>query len=184
MMTAFSVDPKPSHTVQSNRRPNSSMSRSLASLPNATRNGLSRVVGLFGGGQDVGQRLADVVHVGRAVAPDVGQEPRRGELRRAPSRPRRRARRSSPRTRRWSGTAASPGSRRRRQSRLVPLRPARCPRTAPSACGTSTALGSPLVPEVKIIMKVSSGVDLAVRHQRGRLRHQSRPLRAGHVDAP
>ncbi len=41
MITAVSVEPKPSHTVQPNRRPNSSMSRSAASLPNATRNGLS-----------------------------------------------------------------------------------------------------------------------------------------------
>ena len=31
--------------------------------------------------------------------------------------------------------------------------------------GTCTAFGSPLVPEVKIIMKVSVGLDLAVRHQ-------------------
>ena len=41
-----------------------------------------RVVRLFGRGQHQGQRLADVVHVGRAVAPDVGEEPRRRELRR------------------------------------------------------------------------------------------------------
>ena len=37
------------------------------------------VIGLLGGGQDVGQRFADVVHVGGAVAADVGQESRRRE---------------------------------------------------------------------------------------------------------
>ena len=82
MMTAFSVEPKPSHTVQSNRRWNSSISRSLASLPNAMRSGLSCVVGLFGRGQNVGERLADIVHIGGAVAADVVEEVRRRELRR------------------------------------------------------------------------------------------------------
>ncbi|EUA50085.1 acyl-CoA synthetase domain protein [Mycobacterium xenopi 3993] len=42
------MDPNPSHTVQSKRRLNSAMSRSLASLPNATRNGLSRSSGCSG----------------------------------------------------------------------------------------------------------------------------------------
>ncbi|CNI01272.1 Uncharacterised protein [Mycobacterium tuberculosis] len=41
MMIAPSVEPKPSHTMQSKRRLNAAMSRSLASLPKATRNGLS-----------------------------------------------------------------------------------------------------------------------------------------------
>ncbi|SLJ82391.1 Uncharacterised protein [Mycobacteroides abscessus subsp. abscessus] len=41
MMMASSVEPKPSHTVQPNRRENSAMSRSVASLPKATRSGLS-----------------------------------------------------------------------------------------------------------------------------------------------
>ena len=40
------------------------------------------VVGLLGRGQDVGQRLADVVHVRRAVVPDVVEEPGRREPRR------------------------------------------------------------------------------------------------------
>src|SRR5690606_8214480 len=39
------------------------------------------VVGLLGGGQDVGQRLADVVHVGGTVPADVVQEPGRRERR-------------------------------------------------------------------------------------------------------
>ena len=39
------------------------------------------VVRLFGSGQDVSQRLADVVHVRNAVPSDVVQEPRRRELR-------------------------------------------------------------------------------------------------------
>jgi len=37
------------------------------------------VVGPFGGGQDVGEGLTDVVEVGDAVTPDVGQEARRRE---------------------------------------------------------------------------------------------------------
>ncbi len=57
------------------------MSRSPASLPNATRRELSSVVGLFGRGEHVGERPADVVHVRRAVAADVLEEPRRRELR-------------------------------------------------------------------------------------------------------
>ncbi|COW79732.1 Uncharacterised protein [Mycobacterium tuberculosis] len=40
-MTAFSVEPKPSSTWTPKRRENSSMSLSLASLPKATRSGLS-----------------------------------------------------------------------------------------------------------------------------------------------
>jgi hypothetical protein len=39
------------------------------------------VVGLLGSGQDVGQRLADVVEVRRAVAADVVEEVARAELR-------------------------------------------------------------------------------------------------------
>jgi hypothetical protein len=42
MMIASSVDPNPSNTVQPKRRENSSMSRSVASLPYATRCGLSQ----------------------------------------------------------------------------------------------------------------------------------------------
>ncbi len=48
MITAVSVDPKPSQTVHPNRRPNSAMSRSDASLPNATRSGLSASSGRSG----------------------------------------------------------------------------------------------------------------------------------------
>ncbi len=38
------------------------------------------IVGLLGGGEHVGERLAHVVHVRRAVAAYVGDEPARGEL--------------------------------------------------------------------------------------------------------
>ena len=48
MMIASSVEPKPSITSLSKRRANSSMSRSLASLPNATRSGLSASSGRSG----------------------------------------------------------------------------------------------------------------------------------------
>jgi hypothetical protein len=41
MITAFSVEPKPSRTSQPNRVANAAMSFSLASLPNASRSGLS-----------------------------------------------------------------------------------------------------------------------------------------------
>ena len=58
------------------------MSRSVASLPNAQRSGLSPSSGRLGRRQHVRQRLADVVHVGGAVATDVGEEARRRELRR------------------------------------------------------------------------------------------------------
>ena len=57
------------------------MSRSLASLPNAIAQRCSRRRRALRGGQDVGQRLADVVHVRGAVAADVVEEPRRRELR-------------------------------------------------------------------------------------------------------
>ena len=44
-------------------------------------------------------------------------------------------------------------------------------------------MGSPLVPEVKIIMNVSIGADLGVRHQRPRGRTLG-PLGGVHVDDP
>ena len=84
---------------------------------------------------------------------------------RAPSRRPRRAPRSSRRRRRWSGTAAWPGNTRRRRRGRTRSTSA-LPANNTMACGTSTALGSPLVPEVKIIMNVSSAADLAMRHQR------------------
>ena len=55
------------------------MSRSPASLPNASLQWVVGVVGSGGRGQDVGERLADVVHVRRAVAAYVGQEAARRE---------------------------------------------------------------------------------------------------------
>ena len=131
MMTAFSVEPKPSHTSVSNRRPNSSMSRSLASLPNATRSGLSASSGSFGSGQDVSQRLADVVHVRRAVASDVVQEPRRRELRREPSPRRSRSPRPSPPPTHWNGRAASTGSSVSSARDVELLRPGSHPTSAP-----------------------------------------------------
>ena len=47
---------------------------------------------------------------------------------------------------------------------------------------TRTAFGSPLVPEVKIIMKVSVGLDLAMRNQRPGCCQQTSPLIACDVD--
>ncbi len=87
MITASSVDPKPSITLHPKRRANSSMSRSLASLPNATRNVLSASSGCSGVAKHIGERLADVVQVRRAVPSHVGQEAARRELRRHHRRP-------------------------------------------------------------------------------------------------
>ncbi len=47
-MTAFSVEPKPSTTTHPNRRANSWVSRSPASLPNTIRSGLSASSGSSG----------------------------------------------------------------------------------------------------------------------------------------
>ena len=159
--TPPSVEPNPSTTNTPNRsrEPGQVAGRALVAVHE-----LQRIVGVVvarRGGQDVGQRLADVVGVGGAVAPDVGDEPRRGEL--APQRNRRRPRRPrppSPPSPRWSGTAASTGRTCRRDRARIASASIR-PGKATLSCVTRTALGSPLVPEVKISMNRSSGLGSA-----------------------
>ena len=77
--TAFSVDPKPSTT----RHPKRSRERSDVAVAGlVAERQPQRVVGVVGPGgrgQDVGERLADVVHVRRAVAAYVGEEAARRE---------------------------------------------------------------------------------------------------------
>ena len=65
--------------MQPKRRANPAMSRSLRLVAEHQPQRVVGVVGLLRRGQDVGQRLADVVGVRRAVPAHVGEEARRGE---------------------------------------------------------------------------------------------------------
>ena len=74
-----SLDPYPSTRRQSKRRSKMARSGADASVPKPWRSGLSPSSGRCRGGEDVGQRLADVGEAGGTEVTDVGEEARRAE---------------------------------------------------------------------------------------------------------
>ncbi len=89
-----SLDPYPSTRRQAKRRSKMARSGPDASVPNPCRSGLSASSSCFGGGQDVGECLADVGEPGGAEVPDVGEKARRAEAARQRHRGAHRQRRS------------------------------------------------------------------------------------------
>lgn len=139
MMIASSVEPKPSQTVQPKRRENSSMSRSVASLPKATRRGLSRrrASPRWRGCRRAACRRSSCTSPCSAGCPR-GRSTRRTSPGR--SRRHRTVRHSTRPSVRHCGKVASRGSRRRRaRCRTCPRGPVR--RTGSSSARTEQAWG-------------------------------------------
>ena len=94
--TPPSVAPYASITSTPKRREKLSTTSGEPSLPNATRNVLSASSALLGLREEVRERLAGVVEVGRSVAANVAEPPRRREAAAEADRARRHERRRPP----------------------------------------------------------------------------------------
>ena len=126
-------------------------------MPNPWRSVLSASSARFGGGEDVGERLADVGEPGGAEVPDVGEKARRAE----PAGQRHRGahgQRGGPQ--RHDGVAVE--ERHGAVADVVALEPVDLADARPAMAARRpwvqrTALGSPVVPDVKSSRRRSSG---------------------------